>query len=225
MTAEPVRDESATDRAVEALRRRILEGALLPGTALREVAMASDLAVSRNTLREALRMLRGEGLVVQEPHSGAVVRTLDSVLVRDIYRARRILEVQAAQDSALVEEGGLASLESAVLAGEAAHRDGRWRAVGTASVQFHQALVATLDSRKLDEFFRALLTQLRLAWSAELDEESFQSPWAARDRELYELLTTGSRVAGVGALLVYLDDSERQVLDIVRRSSANHRAR
>ncbi|WP_028933210.1 GntR family transcriptional regulator [Pseudonocardia spinosispora] len=225
MTADPARDESATDRAAEALRTRILEGALLPGTALREVAMAAELAVSRNTLREALRMLRGEGLVLQEPHSGAVVRTLDSAQVRDIYRARRVLEIQAAQDSALIEESALGPLENAVLAGEAAHREGRWRAVGTASVRFHQALVATLDSPKLDEFFRALLTQLRLAWSAELDEESFQSPWAARDRELYELLARGSRTTGVGALLIYLDDSERQVLDVVRRTGATRRTR
>ncbi|MGP4014308.1 hypothetical protein [Saccharopolyspora sp. 5N708] len=48
------------------------------------------------------------------------------------------------------------------------------------------------------------------------DEQAFQRSWSERDRELYELLRRGRRSQGVGALLVYLEDSERQVLDELR---------
>jgi DNA-binding GntR family transcriptional regulator len=130
------------------------------------------------------------------------------------------VEVQAATDSALAGDDSLAELEAAVMASEQAEQDGDWRAAGTASLRFHQALVALLGSRLLDEFFHSLLAQLRLAWSESWDDEEFQRSWAQRDRELYELLRTGRRTQAIGALLLYLEDSERQVLDVLRRSTA-----
>jgi DNA-binding GntR family transcriptional regulator len=167
-----------------------------------------------------LRLLASEGLVVQVPNKGAAIRRLSAPELRDIYRARRAVEVQAATDSALAGDDSLAELEAAVMASEQAEQDGDWRAAGTASLRFHQALVALLGSRLLDEFFHSLLAQLRLAWSESWDDEEFQRSWAQRDRELYELLRTGRRTQAIGALLLYLEDSERQVLDVLRRSTA-----
>ncbi|WP_019812847.1 GntR family transcriptional regulator [Saccharomonospora saliphila] len=213
---------SATGRTVDVLRTRILEGALPPGTALREVSVAADLEISRNTLREALRLLTAEGLVVQQRNRGASVRTLTASEVRDLYRTRRVLEVQAATESAVAGEAAFAGLEAAVVSKERAERAGRWREAGTASLRFHQALVAMLGSRRLDEFFRTVLAQLRLAWAASGDEAGFQRGWAARDRELYELLRDGRRTRSVGVLQLYLEESERQVLDGLRRGREEH---
>jgi hypothetical protein len=55
----------------------------------------------------------------------------------------------------------------------------------------------------------SLLAQLRLAWSESSDEDEFQRSWAKRDRELYELLRTRRRGQATGALLLWLEDSER----------------
>ncbi len=88
-----------------------------------------------------------------------------------------------------------------------------------------QAVQATLlGSHRLDEFFHSLLAQLRLAWSESRDDEEFQRCWAGRDRELYELLHAGRRTQAVGTLLRYLEDSEHQVLDGIRRSRGHHSA-
>lgn len=211
---------SAAERVAHTLRERILEGALLPGTALREVSIASELDVSRNTLRESLRLLASEGLVVLAANKGASVNRFSALEVRDIYRVRKVIEVQAATDSALAEEDRFADMEAAVQAGERAEQAQSWRAVGTASLRFHQALVAVLGSPRIDAFFRTVLAQLRLAWAESCDEQSFQRTWSERDRELYELLRQGRRSQSVGALLIYLEDSERQVLDQLRRSRA-----
>ncbi|MCI2416010.1 GntR family transcriptional regulator [Saccharopolyspora sp. K220] len=209
---------SATSRVVDVLRARILEGALVPGAALREISVAAELDVSRNTLREALRLLASEGLVTQEPNRGVFVKTFTASEVRDIYRTRRVLEMQAATESAVADEERFAAMESAVVAKERAEQARRWREAGTASLRFHQALIAVLGSCRLDEFFRTLLAQLRLAWAESCDEEQFQRGWAARDRELFELLRQGRRSQSVGVLLIYLEDSERQVLDGLRRA-------
>lgn len=111
-------------------------------------------------------------------------------------------------------------MESAVVAKECAEQARRWRKTGTASLRFHLSLIAVLGSHRINEFFRTLMVQQRLAWAASCDEEQFQRGWAARDRELYELVRRGRRTQSVGVLLVYLEDSERQVLDALRQKSA-----
>ena len=56
--------------AADTLRERIVEGELLPGTPLRDIALSAELGISRNTLRQALRTLHEEGLVTQQLHKG-----------------------------------------------------------------------------------------------------------------------------------------------------------
>ncbi|WP_243722741.1 GntR family transcriptional regulator [Actinomadura sp. 7K507] len=204
---------------MDVLRTRILEGGFAPSSPLREISVAAELEISRNTLREALRLLASEGLVSQPPNKGASVKTFTASEVRDIYRTRRVLEVQAATESAVAGDEQFAAMEAAVVAKERAEQARLWREAGTASLRFHQALVAVLGSCRINEFFRTVLAQLRLAWATSCDEEQFQHGWAARDRELYELLHRGRRTQSVGVLLVYLEDSERQVLDGLRQTA------
>ncbi|WP_028925814.1 GntR family transcriptional regulator [Pseudonocardia acaciae] len=220
---DPGGSVSTTDRVVDVLRTRMLEGALPPGAALREVSVAAELEVSRNTLREALRLLASEGLVAQSPNRGAAVKSFSASEVRDIYRTRRVLETQAATETAVATDEQFSAMESAVVAKERAEQARRWRETGTASLRFHQSLIAVLGSDRINEFFRTLMAQQRLAWAASCDEEQFQRGWAARDRELYELLRRGRRTQSVGVLLVYLEDSERQVLDALREKTAHER--
>jgi DNA-binding GntR family transcriptional regulator len=205
----------AACRVAHAIRERILAGELRPGVPLRESALAAQLDVSRNSLREGLRLLSADGLVVQVPNKGTAVSRLTVPEVRDIYRARRVLEVQAATESATASPEQFGYLDAAVADEERAERAEDWRAAFTAGLRFHHALVALLGSCRLDSFFRTLLAQLRLAWAEADEDDSLQQSWAERDRELYELLRTGRRTQGVAAVLLYLADSERQVLDIL----------
>jgi DNA-binding GntR family transcriptional regulator len=86
---EPV---STVDRVAEELRRSLFEGELSPGTALREVELADALGVSRSTVREALGILVAEGIAVRVPNKGTQVRRLDAEQVRDVCRARTVIE-------------------------------------------------------------------------------------------------------------------------------------
>jgi DNA-binding GntR family transcriptional regulator len=89
LSVEPV---STVDRVAEELRRSLFEGELEPGTALREVALAAALGVSRSTVREALGALVAEGLVDRVPNKGTQVRRLGPDEVRDVCRARAVIE-------------------------------------------------------------------------------------------------------------------------------------
>lgn len=211
--------QTSADLVAVEIRRRILEGELQSGVALRDQSLAEEFQVSRNTVREALRSLQRDRLASHERNRGTTVGVLDEDDVRDIYRARRALELQAIVQSLHAPRTWLETLESAVVRSERLVRARDWRAVGTASLDFHVALVATLGSRSLNEFAAATLARLRLAFSRAADERGFQLPWVARDRQVNDLVQTGQVDAAHDAMRLYLDDSEAQVRGVLRMSA------
>src|SRR5215469_17823268 len=92
-----IQRQSTTEQAAAALRDVILSGRIPPGTPLREAALATELGVSRNTVREAARLLGGEGLVRHQMNRGIVVAEITAADVRDIYAARAAVETAGAQ--------------------------------------------------------------------------------------------------------------------------------
>src|SRR5207248_10971018 len=86
---------SVADQVASILRQRILNGELRPGTPLQEIPLAASLGVSRNTMREAVRILCLEGLLVRSAHRGVAVERLSARDVREIYDLRRMFEMSA----------------------------------------------------------------------------------------------------------------------------------
>jgi len=202
----------SAERVAASLRDEILSGALPPGTPLRETALAAEFAVSRNTFREGLRLLGAEGLIEAQLYKGAVVAAVSEARIRDLYLVRRTIELRAVEESGAASAAALDAVEDAVRLTERAAAQGDWRLVGTASLRFHEALVATLGSPMLDGFFHGVTAQQRLAFAAAADEADFQEPWTSRDREICDLVRAGFRAAAGAALRRYLDDSERMLL-------------
>ena len=86
------RSRTAHEYVLGTLRSAILGGTLAGGTRLVQAELASQLGVSTTPVREALRDMASEGLVVFDPHRGAIVRSLDMEEVREIYELRITLE-------------------------------------------------------------------------------------------------------------------------------------
>jgi DNA-binding GntR family transcriptional regulator len=84
--------EPLTHYVARALRKQILDGELVPGQRIVQDAVANQLGTSRIPVREALRELASEGLVVIEPDVGARVRSLDSAELLEVYMMREALE-------------------------------------------------------------------------------------------------------------------------------------
>lgn len=207
---------AASEVVAATLRDRIVAGALMPGTPLREVSLAQEFGVSRNTFREALRQLATESLVDVRRHRGAVVRVMAVEDIRDLYRVRRVLELRAIDDGVRGGAVSLAPIAAAVDESEEAVAAGNWREAGTASLRFHQALVATLGSARLDAFFATIVAQTRLAFAAIAEEATFQREFIDRDREILGLLMAGSQATAAATLRQYLDDAEHLLTEVVR---------
>lgn len=84
------------------LLEKIRRGDLLPGVRLRETELAEHLGISRTPVREAIRLLEADGLVVHLPRQGATVRGLDYAEVIELYEMRAVLEGTAARLAARV---------------------------------------------------------------------------------------------------------------------------
>jgi|CXWL01.1.fsa_nt_gi DNA-binding GntR family transcriptional regulator len=85
----------ARDAVRDLLRESIVRGDLLPGAALEEVAVSTQLGVSRTPLREALIALEHEGLVTSSPRKGYFVVPANAELVRETYPILAALEAAA----------------------------------------------------------------------------------------------------------------------------------
>ncbi|MEU1308367.1 GntR family transcriptional regulator [Streptomyces cinnamoneus] len=209
---------STAQRVATTLRERIEGGSLPPGTQLSEEALGRELGVSRNTLREAFRLLVHESLVVHLLNRGVFVRVLEPADVTDIYRVREALETAGVRAAATAPADRREALAEAVAQAERAAEAGNWLEVGSADLRFHRALAALAGSERIDAAMDRLLAELRLAFHEMPSPRHFHEPFVARNRALAQLLADGEQAGAEAELTTYLDDARRLILDTMREA-------
>lgn len=205
--------QGSTARAVsEHVSEWITEGRLLPGAKVSDTAVATELEVSRNTVREAFRLLAHDGLLVHEFNRGVFVPLVTSADVRDVYRLRRVIEPAVVRSLSAADVHRLGPLQAAVGAARTASRRRDWPGVGTANMHFHRSLVALAGSPRLDVMMRRLTAELRLLFAVIDDPRFLYQPFVKRNRELLGLMDKGRFEEGADFLEAYLVDSEGAIL-------------
>ncbi|HEY0247409.1 MAG TPA: GntR family transcriptional regulator [Gryllotalpicola sp.] len=209
--------EPGAEQAAGTLRERIISGGLRPGSRLSEEQLSDALGVSRNTLREAFRLLAHDRLVEHRFNRGVFVRELSDADVADVFAVRRIVQL-AAVASATPGDPALRDARIACAAAREAAQREAWLEVGSANMRFHTALASTLHSERMENLIDSLMAELRLAFHA-MDNElrQFHEPYIERNEALLELLEQGRRDEAAEALRIYLDDAERQLRRGFRR--------
>ena len=193
------------------LRDQITGGDVIPGQRLSEAQLAARLDVSRNTLREVFRLLTREGLLRHEPNRGVFVATPSMASILDIYRVRRLIEVPALAQAWPRHEAA-ARMRAAVERAERMAALPDWRAVGSANMDFHSAIVALADSPRLTAFFAQVSAELRLAFGLLDSPEMLHQPYIAQNRGIVERLEAGDPQGAAGMLDDYLTRSERTIM-------------
>jgi len=207
---------STAERVSDILRSRIADGYFPPGTRLSEDSIGGALGVSRNTLREAFRLLTHERLLVHELNRGVFVRVLSVEDVEDIYRTRRLVECAVVRG--LGEPPyALERLAAAVTEGQLASVEDDWKGVGTANIHFHRELVALAGIARTDELMRSVFAELRLAFHLVDDPKALHEPYLQRNRLILQALQASDPAEAEKLLAVYLDDSLERVVDAYRQ--------
>ena len=190
LTAEETQDKDRPLRETvrDTLRTRIFEGHYAPGTRLVERDLAAEFSVSRLPVREALRMLRQEGLISDRGARGAEVSSLSPKDVEDLFDVRQSLEVLACRLAAKrATKADLAYLKGLLDNAEAFLAKGSVMEAHRSNSEFHDAITAIADNNFLKSALEPL--QGRMHW---LFRHVADLPELIREhRELYAAIASG----------------------------------
>jgi DNA-binding GntR family transcriptional regulator len=210
---------SVADQVAGILRQRILEGDLRPGEPLLEIPLAASLGVSRNTMREAMRILALEGLLKRSIHRGVTVPELSLEDVEEIYHLRRMLEIPAVLVVDMPGPEILEELRCAVDRYEQAVKAKDWSAAVTSDLQIHSCLIRFHGNHRLESFYQKVIGELRMGMV--LVDRSHDDPGTLIPvhRKLYQLLAAGKRKQCAALLEQHLDDSEARLKRVMNDGS------
>jgi DNA-binding GntR family transcriptional regulator len=216
---------SVADQVVAVLRQKILEGEIRPGAPLQEIPLASSLGVSRNTMREALRVLSLEGLLKRNIHRGVTVAELSLKDVREIYQLRHLLEVSAVLAGKKAEREVFEQLGSLVEQYERAARARDWVSAVAFDLQFHGRLISFHQNRRLETFYQKVLGELRVGMV--LVDRSHDDPETLIrvHRKLFQLLSAGKFRESATLLGQHLKDSEARLIEVMNGGRPERSAR
>ena len=145
------------EQVVEILRHKILSGEIKPGERIIEAKVAEELKVSRGPLREALRQIEEEGLVVYEAQKGCVVKTMTYEEMQETYLIQSTLEKLAVQMcGGEISKEQDEEMQKLVLSMEKAANQKNLYEVIEFDEQFHECIVKTAHSEKLHRIWKIL---------------------------------------------------------------------
>lgn len=199
-------DDSEIPQGQGAYRRLLEEirsGALAPGARLRETELAERMGISRTPVREAIRQLEADGLVVHLARQGATIRSLDHAEVVELYEMRAVLEgtaarlaAHAASDIELAELVALNAELAEAPAGPQARELNR---------QFHRALIDAARNRFLLKSMSALQKTLLILGPTTLADPARAVSAVAEHAAVLAALLARDRAAAEAAMRAHVE--------------------
>lgn len=183
------------------IRQRILSGALAAGQQLRQDALAEEFDVSRIPVREALMQLEGEGLVMIQPHRGAVVSSVSLEQVLEVFELRALLEPRLLRESAPhLTDADYDALKAMSPSYVAMQRAGDIAGCAELNTAFHMGLYRHAQKTRTLKIVSQLLqdgdrhTRLQLSYDYSLDRSTDEHA------EIIDLCSTGKIAAASAAM-------------------------
>lgn len=208
---------SLRDAVVKAIEDALLAGELRPGERLVEATLATQAGISRGPVREAVRQLVGEGVLVSYPSRGTFVVRWTPETVEEAYSLRAVLERLAVERVAgRATQADIAQLQATVEAMAESGARGDARALVGLDVRFHEQLY-TLSRHGL---LQRILSQLRRQMYALMGiDQGFAvhcQEIAADHAEVVRLLRAGDGAAAAEAVARHILAAGREVAEQVR---------
>jgi len=207
------RPGTAQEYVLDWLRAAVLNRELLPGEPIRQDAIAERLGVSRVPLREALKILEGEGQVTYRRHHGYTVTELSLADLLEVYRIRKLLEDDAVRLAVHnVTADHIAALTTIEREIEAAGEAGDLVTMAEANRRFHFLLLECAESPRL-------VRMIRLLWDA---TDAYRSVYysdghnRSRVHNEHRAILTALRKRDVDQVLQLLDAHRSHAIEALR---------
>lgn len=208
------------DVVFNTLRQAILRGQLQPGERLLEIHLANKLGVSRTPIREAIRKLELEGLVLMIPRKGAVVAEITEKSLRDVLEVRRALEELAVRLACeKIRDEEIEELKVAADEFETALDSGDVTAFAEADVRFHDIIYRTTDNQRLIQLLNNLREQMYRYRVEYLKREDAHETLLAEHQHIIETLAKRDERSAVEAVCTHIDNQVKAVSDTIAQKN------
>lgn len=208
------------DLVFTTLRQAILKGELLPGERLMEIQLAEKMGVSRTPIREAIRKLEREGLVIMVPRKGAEVAGISEKMLRDVLEVRMTLEKLALrlafkrQGTDLIEK-----LEAAEQAFQDAIEGEKLIDMAEADEHFHFLIYEAADNDKLRELLNSLKENMYRYRLEYLKDENYRRSLIEEHNAIIEAFRANDLEKGLEVTDTHIANQERAVIGRVRQEN------
>lgn len=188
--------------------RSIFDGRLKQGERINETALASELGISRNPIREALRVLSQQGVIVIIPRRGAFVRELSRSYIDELFSFRRVVEGFAIQLAVkTVTDEGIKQLEDIFRAMEAAAERGDEAALVENDFRFHVAICELSGNEHAQRAVLQIRAEVQMAISMAKQRFETLHDAAADHWPIIEAMRSKDEQSAVKAVQYHIDDA------------------
>ncbi|WP_327117531.1 GntR family transcriptional regulator [Nocardia sp. NBC_01730] len=209
---------TAAQQVADGLSGLILSGRIKPGSRLRESAIATELGVARNTVREAVRLLEMGGLVRYEVNRGAIVIAPTIEAVDALYAARAALEVAAVATKP--SDAALQMLRASFDRLRAAAETHDANQIVKVDLEFHLAIVAMLNSTRIDEFYRELTRELHYYLAVlSVEDREYDRPEVIVNahQDILSAIESGDPERAAREVETHIEQNAARVREIIRK--------
>ena len=208
------------DVVFNTLRRAILRGELVPGQRLMEIRLADQMGVSRTPVREAIRKLELEGLVVMVPRKGAEVAHISGKNLRDVLEVRRALEELAGELACeRMSAEDFKNLEQANLKFASVLDSDDITVLGQADEEFHGLIYQATDNDRLVQMVNHLREQMYRYRIEHLKNKSQRTILLQEHQDIMRALAARDVEAVRRAIRAHINKQEAQIAKMIKEQS------
>ena len=215
--------QSVHQQAAEKLRAAILAAVFSPGDRLIEADLCRRLGISRPSLREALRSLEAEGLIVIVPNRGPQIPVLTWAQAEEIYQVRALLEGEAAALCAKhASEADRQTMRAALTAFERAVQKGDPSSRLSATADFYRAMLRSSGNALIEELLQRLVARINFLRAQSMSRAGRAKFSAKEMRAIFMAIAKGDGRAARKAAQNHVKNAETAARDILEGDAAHH---
>ncbi len=201
------------DVVFNTLRQAILTGDLKPGERLMEIHLANKLGVSRTPIREAIRKLELEGLVIMIPHRGAEVAQITEKSMMDVLEVRRAIDVLCVELACeRITSEAMDALKEACDAFAEAVESKDIKVIAKADVALHDIIVDATENARLKQLINNLSEQMYRYRFEYLKDSSRHASLIEEHRIIYESILKRDKEEARNAARLHIDNQEQAII-------------
>ncbi len=203
----------------EALRDAIIKGVLKPGERLMEVQLAEELGVSRTPVREAIRKLELDDLVVMIPRKGAYVSGISLKDIADVFEIRAAMESLAAGLAAeRITDEELEELERILVKKAEIIEANDLDRLVEIDIRFHEGLYQASRNAKLVQIINNLSEQIHRFRSTSLASPGRMKEALEEHRKIVEAISERNITLAQSLAQEHIENAENRMLEAMRKS-------